>query len=121
MSLRDSAKEIGSFDTAWFMVSLDEPARNKAFADSVGSDIVLLSDPTKKMAKKYGVLASGGNYTRRWTFYIDKQGVVRKIDKAVQPAGHGESVARTLDGLGFPKTKPVRPDDGAGAASVLSE
>ena len=117
MSLRDSAKEIGSFDTAWFMVSLDEPARNKAFADSVGADIVLLSDPTRKMAAEYGVLAPGGNYTRRWTFYIDKQGVVQKIDKAVQPTGHGESVARTLGELGLPVTKSPLPDEGSGTAS----
>ena len=111
MSLRDSAKEIGSFDTAWFMVSLDEPERNKAFAESVGAEMVLLSDPKKKMAAEYGVLAPGGNYTRRWTFYIDKQGVVRKIDKAVQTDEHGESVARTLEELGVPKKGPTSSSD----------
>ncbi|MEE3327874.1 MAG: redoxin domain-containing protein [Myxococcota bacterium] len=113
MSLRDSAKEIGSFDTAWFMVSLDEPERNKAFAESVGADIVLLSDPTRKMAEEYGVLAPGGNYTRRWTFYIDQEGVVRKIDKAVEPAEHGESVARSLGELGLPKAKTATSADGS--------
>ena len=88
------------------MVSLDEPERNKAFAESVGADMVLLSDPTKKMSEAYGVLAAGGSYTRRWTFYIDKEGIIRKIDKAVQADSHGESVAQTLGELGLPKTKP---------------
>ena len=72
MSLRDSAKQIREFDVAWFMVSLDEPDRNKAFADSVDADFVLLSDPTKGAAADYGVMSSSGSYAKRWTFYIDK-------------------------------------------------
>ena len=103
MSLRDSAKQIRDFDIAWFMVSLDEPDRNKAFADSVGADFVLLSDPTKEAAADYGVMSSSGSYAKRWTFYIDKQGTVRKVDKNVDPATHGQEVVRTLGALGFPK------------------
>ena len=72
-----------------------------------GADMVLLSDPTKKMSEAYGVLAPGGSYTRRWTFYIDKQGIIRKIDKAVQPGSHGESVVRTLGELVLPEVKPT--------------
>ena len=103
MSLRDSAKQIREFDVAWFMVSLDEPDRNKAFADSVDADFVLLSDPTKEAAADYGVMSSSGSYAKRWTFYIDKQGTIRKVDKKVDPATHGQEVVRTLGSLGFPK------------------
>ena len=86
------------------MVSLDEPERNKAFADSVGADFVLLSDPDKKSALSYGVLAASGTYAKRWTFYIDRNGVIKKIDRNVQPENHGEEIVRTLVDLGFART-----------------
>ena len=85
------------------MVSLDEPERNKAFAESVGAEMVLLSDPKKKMAAEYGVLAPGGNYTRRWTFYIDGDGILRDIDKNVNPGTAGQDIVERLEALGFPR------------------
>lgn len=88
------------------MVSLDEPERNREFAESVSASFVLLSDPGKENAKRYGVLVAGGLYTRRWTFYIDLSGdeaIVRRIDKKVDPSTHGEDVVRSLEELGFPR------------------
>jgi peroxiredoxin len=83
------------------MVSLDEADKNKQFADSVGANFVLLSDPGKQNAERYGVLAFGGLYTKRWTFYIDGQGILRKIDKNVDPDTAGQDVAATLTELGI--------------------
>jgi peroxiredoxin Q/BCP len=88
---------------AYFMVSLDDVEKNRAFAESVGADFVLLSDPGKEVAEKYGVLALGGLYARRWTFYIDGAGIVRHIDQDVDTATHGQDVVRQLGELGFPK------------------
>lgn len=85
------------------MVSLDDVEKNRAFAESVGAGFVLLSDPDKEVAQKYGVLALGGLYARRWTFYIDGDGIVRHIDKDVDTATHGQDVVRRLGELGFPK------------------
>ena len=93
------------------MVSLDDAKRNKAFADSVSADFVLLSDPTKQDSAKYGVLAEGGSYTKRWTFYIDENGVIRKIDKNVSPGSHGQEVVKTLSELGFPKRPKQMPQE----------
>jgi peroxiredoxin Q/BCP len=87
------------------MVSLDDPEKNKAFAESVGAGFVLLSDPDKKSAEKYGVLGLGGLYTKRWTFYIDSKGVIQKIDKNVDTQTHGEDVVESLAELGFVKKK----------------
>jgi peroxiredoxin len=83
------------------MVSLDKPEKNKAFADSVGAGFVLLSDPGKENAEKYGVLALGGLYTRRWTFYIDARGTLLHIDKDVKPSSHGGDVVAQLRALGM--------------------
>ena len=85
------------------MVSLDDPEQNKAFAESVGAKFVLLSDPRKKVAQEYGVVTLGGLYARRWTFFIDGDGVIRRIDKRVKTATHGQDVAAQLGELGFPK------------------
>jgi peroxiredoxin Q/BCP len=87
------------------MISLDDVKRNSAFAESVGAGFVLLSDPGKENAERYGVLAMGGLYARRWTFFIDANGLVRRIDKDVSPATHGEDVVRALAELGFPKRR----------------
>ena len=61
------------------MVSLDDAEKNKAFAESVGASFVLLSDPEKENAEKYGVLGLGGFYTKRFTYYIDRNGILREI------------------------------------------
>jgi peroxiredoxin Q/BCP len=85
------------------MVSLDDPERNRDFAESVGAGFVLLSDPEKKVAERYGVLALGGLYARRVTFYIDAKARIVKIDDDVDTETHGQDVIRSLDSLGFPK------------------
>ena len=89
------------------MVSLDDAEKNRAFAESVGAEFVLLSDPGKQNAKRYGVLGPGGLYAHRRTFYIDAQGVIRRIDRKVDPKTHGPDVIRNLGALGFPKKADV--------------
>lgn len=85
------------------MVSLDDPEKNKAFAESLGADLVLLSDPSGAVAKAYGVTALGGLYARRWTFYVDGEGIIREIDRDVQVESAGQDIGRKLGELGFPK------------------
>ncbi len=98
------------FDVAVFMVSLDEPERNREFAEALGAKHVLLSDPAGEAGRAYGVVALGGLYARRWTFYIDSEGVIREIDKNVSTATAGQDIARNLERLGFPKAKPEEPE-----------
>jgi thioredoxin-dependent peroxiredoxin len=85
------------------MVSLDTPEKNREFASSLGSKHVLLSDPTGESATAYGVIGFGGLYAKRWTFYIDRQGVIRDVDTDVKTASAGQDIARKLGLLGFPK------------------
>ncbi len=85
------------------MVSLDDPEKNKAFADALDAKLVLLSDPGGENAAAYGVRALGGLYTRRWTFYIDSEGVIREVDKQVDVDSAGQDIAKKLGELGFPK------------------
>jgi peroxiredoxin Q/BCP len=85
------------------MVSLDPPDRNRAFAESIGAKLPLLSDPDGRAARAYGVLAPGGSHARRWTFFIGADGAIRRIDRDVNPATHGADVLRALGELAVPK------------------
>ena len=84
------------------MVSLDDPAKNLEFAESLDGNFILLSDPEKQAAKAYGVLALGGLWAKRWTFYIDVEGVIRHIDKDVSTSTAGQDIAKQLEVLSFP-------------------
>ena len=62
----------------------------------------ILSDPEKRMTKDYGVLMAAG-FARRWTYYIDVDGTILKIDKETKPATAGRDLTRTMEELGFPR------------------
>ncbi len=108
MALRDSAEPLAAFDAAVFMVSLDEPERNREFAESLDASHVLLSDPSGATARAYGVTDDERRYARRWTFYIDREGVIREIDRDVSVETAGQDVARKLSLLGFPRRQADR-------------
>jgi peroxiredoxin Q/BCP len=78
------------------MVSLDSPEKNAEFAKALEAKHVLLSDPTGETARAYGVTGFGGLFAKRWTFYIDRNGVIREIDKNVSTATAGQDIARKL-------------------------
>ena len=59
-ALRDSAREIQSFDVAYFMASVDTLEENTAFAEEHQAGFPILSDPEKRMTKDYGVLMAAG-------------------------------------------------------------
>jgi peroxiredoxin Q/BCP len=99
--LRDNAAAIAAYDAAVFMVSVDPPQQNAEFAKSVDAKQVLLSDEGGSVATAYGV--GGGGYAKRWTYYVDKDGVLRAIDTEVATDTAGQDIARKLGELGFPK------------------
>jgi len=102
-SLRDSAKELAAFDVAYYMVSLDTPEKNYEFAKSLDAEFPVISDVSGEAAKAYGVMKEGRPYPMRWTFYIDPDGIVRKVDREVNPDTAGADAVRTLQDLGFPR------------------
>jgi len=85
------------------MVSLDDPDKNAEFAASLGAALPVISDPEGVAAREYGVLALGGFYARRWTFYIDIEGRIRAVDKDVSPETAGADMVRKLSELDFAK------------------
>jgi peroxiredoxin Q/BCP len=113
-SLADNGDKIKQYDVAYFMASTDTIEENTKFAKATSvtlqgrggaaatvvekkeADFPLLSDSTKEVAAKYGVLMANGQIANRWTFYIDKTGKVVAIDTAVRPATSAEDMIAKL-------------------------
>jgi peroxiredoxin Q/BCP len=86
------------------MVSVDTIEDNTKFAQMHEADYPILSDVTKEIATKYGVLAAQG-FARRWTFYIDPDGKILHIDQKVAPATSGPDMVAKLGELKIAKRK----------------
>lgn len=104
-SMKDNGERIRAFDVAYFAASVDPVEDNKKFVEKFGYDFPILSDPEKKVATAYGVVDEKQPRARRWTFFIDKDGVVRSIDKNVNTTAHGEDIAKKLEELKVAKKK----------------
>ena len=100
-SLATKGDLIRAYDVTYFMASVDPVDQNKGFAAQQNADFPLLSDPSKKTAESYGVLAALG-YAKRWTFYIGKDGKILAIDQSVKPESSAEDMAAKLGELKVP-------------------
>ena len=100
---------IRKFDTAYFMISVDTLADNKAFAEKEHADFPLLANPDHKVAIAYGVVNPDApperQLARRWTFYVDPAGKIAAIDKAIKPGSSGEDLVAHLSELKVPQKK----------------
>ena len=86
------------------MISTDTIGDNTKFAQMHEADYPILSDVTKEIGAKYGVLGVTG-MARRWTFYIDPDGKILHIDTAVKPASAGPDMVAKLGELKIAKKK----------------
>jgi peroxiredoxin Q/BCP len=82
-------------NVGYFAASVDTVEANTKFARSLDVGYPILSDPTKEVARAYGVLAPSG-YASRWTFYIGADGRILDIDKKVSAATHGPDVVTRM-------------------------
>jgi peroxiredoxin Q/BCP len=118
-SLAANGDKLKMYELAYFMASVDPLAENIKFAKATSvtlqgrgggpatvvekseADFPMLSDESKSVATAYGVLNRGG-LSNRWTFYIDKNGRIAAVDKAVQPATSAEDMIAKLNELKVP-------------------
>jgi peroxiredoxin Q/BCP len=100
-SLRANSKALHDLKVAYFTASVDSPDENKKFAESLELDYPILSDQDKTVAKDYGVINPARGMANRWTFYIDKEGIIQAIDKQVKVDKAGADVAAKIKELGL--------------------
>lgn len=91
------------------MISVDSLEDNKGFALKEKADFPMLANPDKKVAFAYGVIAADAppnrQFARRHTFYINPEGRIAFIDRAVKPQTSGPDIVAKLGELGVPKSK----------------
>jgi peroxiredoxin Q/BCP len=104
-SMKEEGKAIRKFDVAYFTASTDTAEENKKFGESLELDYPILSDPTKNVAKEYGVLNEARGLANRWTFYIGKDGKILHIDKKVDTKSHGKDIGAKLKELDVAEKK----------------
>ncbi len=100
-SIHTDSDKLKPLGVAYFTASVDTPEQNEKFAKSLELDYPILSDPDKKVAEAYGVVHGERKVAERWTFYIDKEGIIRGIDKDVQKHTDtaGEDIATKVKDL----------------------
>jgi len=82
-SFRDHRAQVADLDAEVIGVSLDTPEKHAAFAQAHQLPYPLVSDRSGAIATAYGVARlSGWLPTKRVTFVIDKDGIVRHIIKS---------------------------------------
>jgi peroxiredoxin Q/BCP len=100
-SIRDSKRQVRRFEFQFFMASTDDVQTAAAFAEQNNANFPILSDDSQSVSDAYGVLGSTG-MAKRWTFYIDAEGIVSKIDKNVNPRTAGRELLQNLIALDVP-------------------
>ena len=75
-------------------ISVDSSPANRAFAKQIGVTFPLMSDFQRKVSAEYGILNTQHGFANRTTFVVDKNGIIRHVDKdkeALDPSGAGEA------------------------------
>ena len=89
----------GTADTAIFGVSCDSPFSHAAFKQQYNIPYSLLADPTRTMAKAYGMWAGLEPYncTKRGTVVIDKDGRIAHYEEvAMREPRKADELARIV-------------------------
>jgi peroxiredoxin Q/BCP len=92
---RDKTADFAKLDTVVIGISTDKLEDQVKFTEKEKLNFPLFADPDKKATEAFGALSPRG-LEARYTFVIDKKGVVRKIYKQVTPADHPEEVLKYI-------------------------
>jgi peroxiredoxin Q/BCP len=88
---RDRVEKFAAQDTVIVGISNDTLDLQEKFTTKEKLSFPLLADTDKSVTKAYGALSSRG-LPSRYTFVIDKKGVLRKVYTKVSPAKHPDEV-----------------------------
>nr|WP_320131673.1 peroxiredoxin [uncultured Holophaga sp.] len=98
-SLRDGYAGLKAAGAEVLGVSADDAASHAAFAAQHGLPFRLLEDPERKIIEAYGVAMPTMARAKRWTFIIDRKGIIRDIVSKVDPQTHDQQVLALLKEL----------------------
>lgn len=108
VSLQKSLPELKANDVEVWGVSVDPaegPNGQRAFAIKHGLKFPLIPDVGRSLSILYGAAQSPNQLASRMSVLIDKQGIVRWIDKQMDVKTHGQDVMTKLHELGLSMSK----------------
>jgi len=95
-SLRDGIDKIRSYGTEVLGVSTDNLDSHNKFMSAHNLNFPLVADPDFTISRAYGVFNEERQMSRRVTFVIDKEGVIRHIFPKVDVRAHADEVIEAL-------------------------
>ena len=97
-NFRDDFSAIKSLGAHVIGISLDKTTSHKKFKEKYQLPFKLLSDPQGEVAKKYGALFKFMfiKFSRRHSFIIDPQGLIKKEYRSVNPSTHSIQIIDDL-------------------------
>ncbi len=94
-SFRDAHEEFEKKGIKVMGVSVDSEKSHTKFRDKYNLNFTLVSDKSKDIAAKYGVLSDRG-VASRVTFIIDRKGKVAHVYEKVTPKDHSSEVMNKI-------------------------
>ncbi len=102
-ALRDRSEELDAADIQVIAVSVD-PAEGEqgqlAFAQRWQLAFPLIPDTDRRLGKLFGAIRTDQQLAARMSVFIDKEGIVRFVDTAIDVANHGADVLARVRALG---------------------
>ncbi len=95
-NFRDNIKRFKKLNAVVIGISPDSPASHKKFMDKHSLPLTLLSDPKKEVIGKY---QAKGIVTKRISYLIDPEGIIKKAYAKVNPARHAEEILNDLESI----------------------
>jgi hypothetical protein len=95
-SLQSAEAELAALDTVILAVSFRPADFNKDLCAREGFSFHTLSDPNREAVRQYNVWNAEENVARRVTFWIDREGVIRRVWREVTPLTMGKDIVEFL-------------------------
>jgi peroxiredoxin Q/BCP len=98
-AFRDNIKKIRALGAEVFGISTNTVKEQADFAKNHNLNFILLADDKAEVTNLYGSKMPVVNFSKRWTFIIDPNLIIRNIDKDVDPIKDAEKVAEKIKEL----------------------
>ena len=95
-SLRDGMEKIKEQQAEVLGVSTDNLESHKKFKEKENLSFPLVADPDYLISKAFGAFNEQRQMSRRTTFIIDKNGIIKHIIAKVDVKAHAEEVVEVL-------------------------
>jgi peroxiredoxin len=95
-SLEKAVPELAVLDTVLLAVSVRPVEVNRVLRAREGLSFHLLSDPDRTVVKKYLVWNQKEGSTERVAFLIDKDGILRRIERNLKPVTQGQALIEVV-------------------------